>query len=292
MREGTVTLPDGRSLGYAEYGVSDGIPILFFHGMPGGRFYILDADALERRGARLLTLERPAIGLSDPNPGRTLLDWPHDVAGFADALGIEQFAVLGMSMGGPSSVACAHALPDRVAVAGLACAVGPLFDQPQFDPLLPDEVQALLPIARTDQDASVDLVREFTRPTSDAYRADPVGFFDTWLEGWLPKDRLHFLEDRPRWERLLDATYAAGPDAFTEETVASVGPWGFDPAEVTIPVRAWHGDADEGMTPIDVIRWLVTQIPDASLVEYAGETHALDHRHHDDWLVTLTAWAR
>ena len=282
MREGTVALPDGRDLGYAEYGAPDGIPILFFHGMPGGRFYTLDADALEQRGARLLTLERPGIGLSDPNPGRTLLDWPLDVAAFADIHRIDRFAVLGMSMGGPSSLACAYALPDRVGVAGLACAVGPLFDQPQFDALMPDEVRALLSIARSDRATAIELVREFFRPTSDAYTIDPDAAFENFVVGFTEEEQLRLRADHERWRRVLEATWAAGPDAATDETVASIGPWGFDAADVGVPVRAWHGDADGGNTPIDVIRWLVAQIPDASLVEYPGEAHGLDPGHHGD----------
>src|SRR5262249_6304609 len=116
--EGTVTLADGRAIGYAEYGVADGIPIFEFHGLPGSRHYSLRADALEAAGARLVTLERPGFGLSDPKPGRTLLDWPNDVAEVANHFGFDRFAVLGYSAGGPNAIATGYVLPDRVAVVG------------------------------------------------------------------------------------------------------------------------------------------------------------------------------
>jgi hypothetical protein len=91
LREGTVALPDGRRLGYAEYGVRGGTPLFHFHGLPGGRFYDMAGRALADSGAWMFTLERPGIGLSDPQPDRTLLDWPRD---FADATGVDRFAVL------------------------------------------------------------------------------------------------------------------------------------------------------------------------------------------------------
>ena len=89
---------------------------------------------------------------------------------------------------------------------------------------------------------------------------------------------------------VMRATYARGADTATDEIAATFGPWGFDPADLRIPLRAWHGTADE--TPIEVIRYLVDRAPDATLVEYEGEAHVLDEKHHDEWLATLTAWAR
>ena len=55
----------------------------------------------ERVGIRLIGLDRPGIGRSDPKAGYQLLDWPDDVMELADQLGIERFAVEGLSGGGP-----------------------------------------------------------------------------------------------------------------------------------------------------------------------------------------------
>src|SRR3989338_9991360 len=92
----SILLPDGRRLGYAEYGAPDGRPVLFFHGAPGSRHIHADmADVVTRRGIRLIAVERPGYGLSDPQPGRSMLDWPGDVAALTDALGIAKFAIIG-----------------------------------------------------------------------------------------------------------------------------------------------------------------------------------------------------
>ena len=80
-REGTVLLRDGRALGFAEWGNENGAPVVAFHGAPGSRHLALGCeDAAADAGLRLLCLERPGFGLSDPEPERTLISWADDVA--------------------------------------------------------------------------------------------------------------------------------------------------------------------------------------------------------------------
>src|SRR3989338_9811190 len=123
----SILLPDGRRLGYAEYGALGGRPVLFFHGAPGSRHIHADmADVVTLRGIRLIAVERPGYGLSDPQPGRSMLDWPGDVAALTDALGIAKFAIIGFSMGSTYALACASRLPLRVTIVALAGAFAPL----------------------------------------------------------------------------------------------------------------------------------------------------------------------
>ena len=97
------------------------------------------------------------------------------------------------------------------------------------------------------------------------------------------------LADRDMWAAVLDATYRRGADTAADEIVASVGPWGFTPAEVTVPVQLWHGDRDDA-APLAVARFLAEQLPQARLTVYEGEGHYLDESHHGDWIDTLLAW--
>jgi pimeloyl-ACP methyl ester carboxylesterase len=102
----TAELHDGRRLGYAEWGPADGTPVLGFLGTSLSSLAHLGEDAPRAAGVRLVLVDRPGYGRSDHQPGRTLLDWPADVAELADALAIERFAVFGMSGGGPYAAAC------------------------------------------------------------------------------------------------------------------------------------------------------------------------------------------
>ncbi|MBC7801768.1 MAG: alpha/beta fold hydrolase, partial [Gemmatimonadaceae bacterium] len=117
-----VRLPDGRAIAVEEYGDPAGLPVLYFHGWPASR---LEAGLIPELPVRLLAFDRPGYGRSSPQPGRTLLDWPRDVAEVADRLGLDRFHVVGLSGGAPYAVACAYAIPDRVRGMALVCPVPP-----------------------------------------------------------------------------------------------------------------------------------------------------------------------
>ncbi len=94
-------LHDGRALGYAEVGKSDGFPIFYFHGYDSSRLEVLLwREWAVTLGVRMIALDRPGIGRSDLKAGFRLLDWPDDVVEVANHLGIERFAVAAASGGG------------------------------------------------------------------------------------------------------------------------------------------------------------------------------------------------
>ena len=121
-----VRLPDGRRLGFGDYGDPAGDPVLFFHGWPSSRYQgKLLHDLAAQRGLRVIAPDRPGVGLSDPLPGRGFASWPGDVAGLADALGIGRFKIYGISGGGPYTLATSAALPERVIAAAVDCGAPP-----------------------------------------------------------------------------------------------------------------------------------------------------------------------
>ncbi|PGH02387.1 hypothetical protein GX51_04695 [Blastomyces parvus] len=123
----TLTLPDGRKLGYAQYGSLTGRPILYQHGLPGSRIEAAAFDELgQKYEARIIATDRPGYGWSSPHPDRTLLDHPKDLECLAEHLGLEEYCVLGISGGGPYALACAMALPrDKLKCVSIVCGLGP-----------------------------------------------------------------------------------------------------------------------------------------------------------------------
>jgi pimeloyl-ACP methyl ester carboxylesterase len=111
-----LTLPDGRKVGFAQYGDPNGKPIICLHGMLGSRLenVLMDTDAKEL-GARIIGIERPGIGWSSPDPRplkeRKVVDHAKDIEAVAEHLGLEEYAVLGTSAGGQYALACAYTLP-------------------------------------------------------------------------------------------------------------------------------------------------------------------------------------
>lgn len=112
----TLTLSDGRKIGYAQYGDPNGKPIIVLHGILGSRLEnaLFDTNAREL-GARIIGIERPGMGLSSPDPRplreRRVVDHAKDVEALADNLQLAEYGIIGMSGGGPYALGCAYASP-------------------------------------------------------------------------------------------------------------------------------------------------------------------------------------
>lgn len=265
----TVRLPDGRRLACTTLGPADGLPVLQFHGAIGTPVRACpDTErVLGEAGVRLVLPQRPGFGGSDPAPRRTLTTWPADVAALADGLGLERFAVLGVSAGGPYAAACARALPDRVTVTVLASSTVPLWG--------PDALPAATPLLRL----GVRTVRhpQASRHASDlairAVRARPAALLGIVERRGGRADRAH-LDARRRAEMtagVLEAT-AGGPACILEDVRIALGPWGFAPREVPGEVLLWHGRED-ATVPVEHALAHTSTVPGLRATVLDGEGH-------------------
>ena len=124
MREMVVDLTSGRSLGVADFGPVAGDVVLWCHGGPGSRLepaYI--AEHAAARNWRLIGIDRPGYGNSDPQPGRTIAGWVLDALAVADRLGVATFYAVGLSTGGAYALALAALARDRVRGVIACCAM-------------------------------------------------------------------------------------------------------------------------------------------------------------------------
>ena len=129
-------LPDGRSLSYAQYGDPAGFPIVSAHGGLACRMDVASAARVaEECGVRLISPDRPGVGRSDPQPGRTVLDWARDVGELLDILAIDRFAAMGWSLGGQYAAAVGYALSARVSRVAIIAGALPLSEPGVFDGL-------------------------------------------------------------------------------------------------------------------------------------------------------------
>jgi pimeloyl-ACP methyl ester carboxylesterase len=127
VTETDLALGDGRTLHVYDTGTGDGtigLAVFWQHGTPstGAPPEPLFAAAAER-GIRWVSHDRPGYGGSTPHPGRDVASAAANVASIADALGIDRFAVMGASGGGPHALACAAVWPGRVLAT--VCLSGP-----------------------------------------------------------------------------------------------------------------------------------------------------------------------
>jgi pimeloyl-ACP methyl ester carboxylesterase len=126
----TLTLRDGRTLGYASYGTQTPTApaIFYFHGFPASRLEGASWSPIAASlSALLIAADRPGCGLSTFQPARRILDWPSDILELADHLQISQFYVLGTSGGAPYVLACAKEIPrSRLLGAAVVSGIYPL----------------------------------------------------------------------------------------------------------------------------------------------------------------------
>jgi pimeloyl-ACP methyl ester carboxylesterase len=284
MSDDQIRLPDGRALGYAEYGDPQGKPVIFFTGTPSSRFLHPPIEPTDALGARLIVLERPGFGLSAFQPRRTLLDWPDDVAAAADALGIERFAVAGISAGGPYAAACAYKIPQRLTRVAIISGVGPT-DLPGALEEMPRMRQLGTRVART----APWLLTPILWLTSNPHR-NPERFYEHMLSGNSDADQA--LLSRPEMKAMLLRNYLeatrAGMRGFARESIIVSSPWGFSPADITVPVYLWHGEDDANVS-LSAARHLAETIPNCRARFLPGEGHWLILGHWEEILSELLA---
>lgn len=276
----TASLDGDRTLAYAEYGDPDGAPLVFCHGLPGCRVQgSLLREAASERGVRVIAPDRPGIGRSESAGARPLGDWAADVAALADALGVDEYGVLGFSAGGPHALACAARTPERVT----RCVVAAGSPPPGFAADLDGFMRAATGVARYSVHLARPLAWLFCRRVEGADRfTDVVG---DPRDGDLADPRL----GETGRVLLSDARKAVrqGPQAIAAEFAALGRDWRFDLGDVGVPTRVVHG-AEDGAVPASVGERVADAVPGAELVVHENAGHYLVVTEHAGELV---AWA-
>jgi pimeloyl-ACP methyl ester carboxylesterase len=286
--DGAFALSDGRALGYAEWGAADGAPIFGFHGTSLSRLAHLGEDAPRAAHARLILVDRPGYGLSDLHPGRTLLDWPGDIAELADGLGIDRFAVFGMSGGGPHAASCAYALPDRVSALGLVSSPAPVWDRPELRFSAPPHRQPMIELAERDPDL---VARQLVEDCRAELERTAAGSRNGGKGDGPEADQALMAEPdiRARFEAAKLETVGRGPEGYARDLfLLYVAPWGFRPEEIEVPTEIWHGDEDAAVSP-RIAQFFAETIPGSGLHMLSGAGHLLLWAHAEEILRSLAA---
>ncbi|USB34086.1 alpha/beta hydrolase [Paenibacillus sp. YPG26] len=262
MNHLVIPLKDGRKLGYVEYGDPSGIPVMFFHGTPGSRLLFPDDDPISAHmGVRLISLDRPGFGLSDPKPGRTLLDWTDDVIQAADNLGLEKFSVIGVSGGGAYAAACGYLLPNRLHSATMVSSIAPFLNGKP-----PEEMMRRNRIAFYMSKKWPGVLKSIYRAQKKLMMQRPEAFLrqlqkdgqrmNKWDRQFLQTDE----QLRTAMMHLNEAMRVSVDECATEPALIA-RPWGFSGGDIQCPVYIWHGEIDT-MAPASEIKHFADSIPD------------------------------
>ena len=275
-----MTLLDGRTLAYTELGAPGGPAAFYFHGAPGSRLELLALDgAFADVGLRVITADRPGYGGSSAQLGRATADWAGDVTALADHLGVERFAVLGLSSGGPYTVACASLLGDRITAAIIAAGNTDMSWPGAADGYLQSELDIM---AMDDEDAAVAWCIEH-------YGADGSGFFGGDMDLG-PVDNA-WLAEEANLASLMTAmgeAFGHGVVGYAHDITVQGRAWTFDPGTITATTIVVHG-ADDRLVPIAHSEHTASLIPGAELRVLPGVGHLSLTDHLPGLVAELTA---
>jgi pimeloyl-ACP methyl ester carboxylesterase len=277
------TLADGRQLAWRIWGDPDGRPLLRLQGTPGSRLSIppLHQEWAAHR-LRVIMADRPGFGLSTRLAGRGVLDVADDYAVLLDRLGLDSVAVVGISGGGPHALAFAVRHPDRVRALSVVAGVPPLTD---------DDVSVAPKANMISYDRAktgwAELHR-FTEEERQVMLADPVAGLRASMVHAPPDDQRIMSE--PAWQTShsngVREALRQGGEGWTDETLAILSPWGFEPEQVKAHVAWWAGDADINC-PISAVRRYVARLPSADLHVWEGAGHLRQYLRSGEFLPDL-----
>jgi pimeloyl-ACP methyl ester carboxylesterase len=273
-----IRTPDGRTLAVEDSGDPAGRPVLVHGGTPNSRhLYGPHVQDAAERGLRLIGYDRPGYGGSTPQPGRTVADCASDVRAICAGLGIDRLATWGVSGGGPHVLACAALLPDLVVAAASLASLAPYgadgldyfagMGQGNVDDtrlLLTDEAAARAKVERDREEILAASPED--KPAGVETLLTPVDA--AAMRGALA-EYLH--------ASMLDGLAPGGQGWWDDNCM--IRPWGFDVADISVPVLLLHGRQDM-FVPFGHGEWLAAHIPgvEARLLDDDGHLTLVENR--------------
>jgi len=284
----TIVLSNGRTLAFAEYGKPDGKPVLYFHGHPSSRldWQLFDPDDVTAQlGIRLIAPDRPGHGLSHNQPRRTMLDWPDDMLELAKALELDQFAVLGVSGGGPYAAVCAFKISTRITRTAIVCGMGPA------------NANGAKKGTSWIYAGKPALMRNAMLKMMDiGLKRDPREFQRRFLSQAstsfsVPDAPL--LEDSEFAGDFLNLTFRealrSGIAGASHDARLYSKPWGFQLEDIASDIHLWHGELDRQVLP-SVGHHVASAIPNCQASFLSNEGHlSLPRNHLREILGTLVS---
>lgn len=271
-----VQVENGRTVHYevSYEGLSGGsVAFVFHHGQPGAALLWEPMVAESaRHGWALVMLSRPGYATSDRNADRTVADVVADVTTVLGELGIDRFVTAGWSGGGPHALACAALLDTRCLAAATIAGVAPYEGAEDLDftaGMGPENVAEFQALIAGDPDLQ-GRVAESMSSLKDIQASELVTAFGGLLsqpdKDVLVGDFAQFVASSMR------LAASGGYYGYWDDDMAFVRHWGFDVADLEVPVTVWQADQDL-MVPPSHGQWLAAHIPSAKSRSEPTEGH-------------------
>jgi pimeloyl-ACP methyl ester carboxylesterase len=279
-----------RVLRARDAGAPDGPVVIYFHGTPGSRLDLcFGEDIAAEHGVRLVSFDRPGYGGSTAAPfGLAAIG--ADAHAVADGLGVDRFATLGQSGGGPGALAAAAIAGSRVIRAGVASGAGPFQLVPGALGDLSENDAAAVTLLPRDPAAAAAAFAIGFEPLAELAAAGGPGVVSAFADLLSPRDSQLMQDQRlaAAFADTLREGLRAGTSGGGWDNVSWVGEWDVDLGAIRCPVLLWYGSEDRFGPPAHG-QWLSQNVPDARLVMREGEGHLGVFDHLGEMLDALTA---
>jgi pimeloyl-ACP methyl ester carboxylesterase len=168
----TVDTRDGRRIGVAEFGSADGPAVVLLHRSPGSRLLDPDPAATAAAGVRLICVDRPGYGTTDPVPTPARAAAADDLEAVVEALALDDVALVGWSGGGQFAVEAAARPGVRARSLTLLATPAPHYEVPWA---MPPDLVALCDRVPDDPAAGLAEAREAMAWFAQAPQAGALG---------------------------------------------------------------------------------------------------------------------
>lgn len=285
-----IDLIDGRSLEVATMGDPSGQTVLFHHGTPGSykTFQSLE-PLLELGNFFFVTTSRPGYGASTRLEGRTIASVVDDARATLDHFRRGSYAAMGWSGGGPHALACGALDATRcrrvISLASVAPQVG---DFDWTEGMGPENLEEF-ELAVKGGAPYEEYMATVSATLADMTKDNVIEL----MAGLLPEvDREVLADDEAREIFAESCSYGckSGGRGYYDDNRAFLLPWGFDVANIQIPVALFYGDADL-MVPPTHGAWLARHLPRTSSHHITHEGHLSIFANHFDEVATELAAA-
>ena len=287
-----VTLGDGRLMEVATVGDPTGPTVVFHHGTPGSAVLIEIFEPLAAsRGVFVVTTSRAGYGRSSRHAGRRAADVVTDTEAVLDHLGRDQYVTVGWSGGGPHALACAALGAPRCLGALSLAGVAPVDAGFDWTEGMAAENVAEFALAQQGGEEYEAHIKFQSDVLVDATAQNIVELMGGLLS---PVDVAAMArdDDRDIMARAFAHGSLQGHYGFLDDDHVFMHPWGFELADIAVPVEVWYGDQDL-MVPPTHGAFLATAIRSATAFHQpdAGHISIVANYRDDvfDHIVALTA---
>jgi pimeloyl-ACP methyl ester carboxylesterase len=277
--DNTINLLDGRILGYAEYGDSLGYPIFYFHGGQESRLSSMFMDTTAKKlNIRIISPDRPGIGISTFQDKRQFIDWGSDIAQLADSLGLSKYSVFGLSGGAPHVLACLLSDSSRIENASIISGATPYNYKGTLKGMwFPVKLIHWFATMKNDK-----LLRKFIKSDSDDLVNHPERKINQF-QNYLPKPDKILMTDYPEfgWQFIKGSkeSYKQGIDGVVQEWKLYVSDWHMELNTCHVPINLWYGSEDK-MAPFYRGNYYSNELPNSKLRLLENEGHFSLIRNH------------